>query len=269
VPEPRAEATLRQHGVWRALGVACVVAFVCGTLVSVTAVLLEPRHTANRLAERQALIHAIVSRLPGVEAVLDPAGADRIESRVVNLATGAPAAGVDPATYDPIRAAQDPMTRVEIPPGQDVAHIGTRAPHATVHVAHRGRTLRLVILPVYGAGYASTLRGFLALEGDLNTIAALAFYEHAETPGLGARLQDPQWLAGWRGKRLRDESGEYRLQVARGRAGADPESGTFVVDGISGATRTSQGIAQLLRYWLGDHGFGPFLQRLRSEGGTS
>lgn len=257
------------HRFGRALTVAFMVALVCGGLVSVTAVLLEPRQQANRLAERQALIDQIVARLPGVETLLDLSGTDRIESRVVDLATGEDVAGVDPATYDPAKAAQEPATRVEIAPEHDIARIGARAPHATVYLARKGRTLRLVILPVYGAGYASTLRGFLALEGDVNTVVALAFYEHAETPGLGARLQDPDWLATWRGKRLRDENGQYRLQLARGRTNADLGAAPHTVDGISGATRTSQGISQLLRYWLGDHGFGPFLQRLRQEGGAS
>lgn len=256
------------HGFGRALSVAFVVALVCGGLVSVTAVLLEPRQRANQLAERKALIDQIVARLPGVESLLGVPGTDRIESRVVNLATGDDVPGVDPGTYDAVKAAQDPATRVEIPPEHDVARIGARASYAAVLLARQGRTLRLVILPVYGAGYASTLRGFLALDGDLNTVVALVFYEHAETPGLGARLQDPDWLRGWRGKRLRDGGGQYRLQVARGRAEADSSAAPYTVDGISGATRTSQGVSQLLRYWLGDHGFGPFLQRLRKEGGA-
>ncbi len=266
MPEPSLVGTPsdRPSRLVRALGVTFIVALVCGALVSITAVVLEPRQQANRLAERQALIAQIVARLPGVESILDLSAAERIETHVVDLATGDDVAGLDPAAYDPIRAAQDPASRVEIPAEQDVASIGARAAYATVHLAREGRALRLVIHPVYGTGYASTLRGFLALDADVNTVVALAFYEHAETPGLGARLQDPQWLAQWRGKRLRDEAGTYRLQVARGPAGDDP----FAVDGISGATRTAQGVSQLLRYWLGDHGFGPFLQRLRREGGA-
>ena len=40
----------------------------------------------------------------------------------------------------------------------------------------------------------------------------------------------------------------------------------FEVDGISGATRTSNGISNMLRFWLGPGGFGPFLTRLKEEG---
>ncbi len=260
-PEPEGRA--------RALAVAFAVALACGTVVSVTAVLLEPRQQANRVAERQGLIDEIVARLPGLETVLDPSGVDRIETKVVDLGTGDYVSAVDPTTYDPIKAAQDSAARVEIPPDEDLARIGARAPYATVYLARKGRDISLIILPVYGAGYASTLRGFLALEGDLNTVVALAFYEHAETPGLGARLEDPEWLAQWRGKRVHDETGQFRLQVARGRSDADPGAAPYAVDGITGATRTSQGVSQLLRYWLGDHGFGPFLSRLRNEGGAS
>jgi Na+-transporting NADH:ubiquinone oxidoreductase subunit C len=40
----------------------------------------------------------------------------------------------------------------------------------------------------------------------------------------------------------------------------------YEVDAISGATVTSNGVANMLRYWLGDHGYGPFLARLAEEG---
>lgn len=253
-----------RSSVTRALGMAFAVALVGGSLVSVTAVLLEPRQEANRLAERRAVIDEIVSRLPGAERLLDPASGDRIETRLVDLATGRYVSdATDPAAYDALKAAQDAASRVEIPPELDIARLGARAPFAPVHLVRRGRRVELVILPVFGSGYVSTLRGYLALEGDMNTITALAFYEHGETPGLGARLQDPAWLAKWRGKRLRDPEGRYRLAVTRGAADAAVHS----VDGISGATRTSQGVSRLLEYWLGAHGYGPFLERLREEGG--
>ncbi len=253
----------------RALGVTLGVALVCGGLASISDVLLEARQSANRLAERQEIIEKIVARMPGVEAVLDPSSVDQIEARVVDLATGNDVSGVDPALFDAAKAAADPATRVEIPREQDIARIGARARFATIYLTRQGRRLRLVILPVHGSGYTSELRGFLALEADRNSIAALAFYQHGETPGLGARLEDPEWLAKWRGKRLYDDTGRYRLQVRRGRGDFDPDAQRYEVDGITGATRTSQAISQLLRYWLGDHGFGPFLKRLRDEEQTS
>ena len=37
------------------------------------------------------------------------------------------------------------------------------------------------------------------------------------------------------------------------------------IDGLAGATLTSRGVNHLLKYWLGEHGYGPLLVRLRKE----
>jgi Na+-transporting NADH:ubiquinone oxidoreductase subunit C len=46
----------------------------------------------------------------------------------------------------------------------------------------------------------------------------------------------------------------------------DPASPDFthLVDGITGATRTGEGVSNLLRFWLGEYGFGPYLQKIQS-----
>jgi len=143
----------------------------------------------------------------------------------------------------------------------DVANLRTRARLAPVHFLERDGTLQLVVLPISGSGYQSTIHAMLALEADLTTIAALSIIEQAETPGLGNRIEDPNWLALWPGKQIADDTGKIVISVVRGQA-----TGPYEVDGITGATRTTNGISAMLRYWLGDHGFGPFLTRLRQEG---
>ena len=119
-----------------------------------------------------------------------------------------------------------------------------------------------MILPVRGTGYQSTLKGYLALEADLNTVAALTFYEQEETPGLGSRIEESAWQALWPGKQLADAEGVIRIEVVKGAGG-----GVHEVDGISGATRTGIGITNLMRFWLGPDGYGPYLERLRTGGG--
>ena len=57
--------------------------------------------------------------------------------------------------------------------------------------------------------------------------------------------------------KLADEEGNLRIAVVQGGA-----KQPYEVDGISGATRTGRGVANLLRFWLGELGFGPFLKRL-------
>jgi Na+-transporting NADH:ubiquinone oxidoreductase subunit C len=169
---------------------------------------------------------------------------------------------MDPVTYDQRAAAQDPQSSLAIPKKADVAGIGRRAKHATVFVRQRWGKSELIVLPVHGVGHQSTLYGYLALRGDGNTIAAFNIYEHGETPGYGARVTEPAWRSLWPGKRLTDEtdeSGAIKIAVVRGTA-----SGIHQVDGISGATRTGNGITNMLRFWLGDYGFAPFLERVRA-----
>jgi Na+-transporting NADH:ubiquinone oxidoreductase subunit C len=119
----------------------------------------------------------------------------------------------------------------------------------------------LIVLPVSGNGYQSVIKAMLALEPDLSTIAALTITQQGDTPGLGARIEDPAWQALWAGKQAVDETGQVAITVVRGQAASPNE-----IDGITGATITSNGVANMLRYWLGEHGFGPFLDRLRQEG---
>ena len=37
----------------------------------------------------------------------------------------------------------------------------------------------------------------------------------------------------------------------------------YNVDGVSGATLTGNGVTNMMTYWLGDHGFGPYLQTIQ------
>ena len=245
----------------RTLLFALAVAVVCATVVSTTAVALRPRQRANREAERRVQLRDIVARLPGVEALFARTGASEVETLAIDLATGAPAPSVEAATFDPRKAAADPTEGVAIPGDLDVAGLERRARHAVVYVVKDGGRVEVVVLPVEGSGYGGLIRGFVAMRGDGNTILALSFFEHLETAGVGARIDDPAWRARWQGKQARDPEGRLRVGVATARL--DPADAPYQVDGISGATITSEAVGNLLRYWLGDHGFGPFLRTLR------
>ena len=238
--------------------VAFSVALVCATAVSITAVTLKPVREANLDRERQARLAEMIATMPGLADILSATGADTLETVVVDLDSGAIAADVDPATFDARAAAADPQTSVALSREDDVAGIGRRPNRAPVHFVRDGGDLVLVVLPVHGSGYQSTIHAYLALEGDLNTIAALNIYEQGETPGLGSRITDPAWQALWPGRLVADEDGVIRISVARG------ATGPFEIDAIAGATRSTTGVTNMLRFWLGAHGFGPFLARLAS-----
>lgn len=157
---------------------------------------------------------------------------------------------------------QNPGTWIELEPDRDLAGLGKRETVAEVYELQRNWRVELVVLPVRGAGYQSILKGYLALYQDLDTIAALSFHEQNETPGMGAKIADKSWQALWVGKRVMDKDDAIRIRAVRGEG-----VGVHEVDGISGATRTITGINNLLRFWLGPDGYGPYLARLKSEAG--
>jgi len=199
-------------------------------------------------------------RQPGLAELLGGIDSRNIETRIVDLTTGEEVTDVDPATYDPRAAAKDPRRSTAVPKARDLAGIGRRVRWAPVYVVrHEGR-VRSLVLPVHGKGYGGMIYGYLALEGDANTIAGLSFYEHAETPGIGGEIDEAGWRDLWRGKRLRDDGGRVRIRVVDEDA---PDTGDRAhrVDAIGGATRTSEGVERMIRFWLGDDGFGPYLRR--------
>jgi Na+-transporting NADH:ubiquinone oxidoreductase subunit C len=249
--------------------VAAIVCLICSLLVATSVHLLRPRQRANLERERQRHILAIVQDLPGVADLFERADLGQLDSRVVDLETGEYAPSIDPATYDQREAATDEELSIELSRERDIARIQRRARYATVYLARREGRVELVLLPVHGSGYQSTLYGYIALASDGNTVMGLSFYEHSETPGIGAEVGDPDWLASWRGKKVRDDEGRLRIAVAKGPVDPASPSAPYEVDGISGATRTGDGVTRLLRFWLGEDGFGPYLEELQIREATN
>jgi Na+-transporting NADH:ubiquinone oxidoreductase subunit C len=245
----------------RALIVALAVAFVCGLLVSVVAVSLRPLQRANIEAERLAQLQLVLTALSGIGRAQSIEG---LEQHVVELASGRFDDSIDGDRFDAERAAASATGGTAIPPQLDLAGLKRRALHAVIYLVRdaAGR-IDLIILPVSGRGYQSTLYAWLVLDGDTRTVRALKFYQHGETPGVGARIEDPEWEAKWRDLRAFDDAGVLRIGIRSG-AGYS-ENAAYQVDAISGATRTSQGVDGMLRFWLGDFGYGPLLRRLGEE----
>jgi len=246
------------------LAVAASVCFVCSVLVSATVQLLRPRQEANRERERERQIMAIVARQPALAHMFATLEEVDVRARIVELATGLYADWIDPLEFDVRRAERDPAQSVELPPERDLARIGRRANLATVYEVWRGERLELVILPVSGTGYAAMIRGYLAVAPDGNTVVGLVFYEHGETPGLGGDIEEPYWIDQWEGKKLRDEEGRILIGVSMDELDPTAPEAAYMVDGITGATRTSDAVTNLLRFWVGADGFESYLRRIGS-----
>ena len=244
------------------------VCLVCAVVVSTAAVSLADRQDQNAALDKQKNVLLAVGLVTDGERL----AADEVAARfapitqlVVNLSTGAVLDDVDPAGFDQRAAATDP-TRSRVAPDNPARVV--RLPEAALvyEVRDASDTLEMVVMPVEGLGLWGMLYGFVALEGDLRTIRGLTFYEHKETPGLGGEVDNSRWKALWTGRLAFDETLTPVIAVVKGLAGSvadDPHA----VDGLSGATITSRGVTNLVRFWLGPEGFGPYLTRLRSEAG--
>lgn len=258
---------MRRDSVSGTLTVAIVLCVVCSVLVSSAAVGLRPFQEANKKRyERQNILAAAGYTQQEIQQQGEELFKD-IQTLLINLDTGEPATDVDLAAYDQKQAAKDPQTSVEV--AEDATSFGfkRREKYSKVYLLKREGELKKVILPIYGKGLWSTLYGFIALEGDLNTVAGITFYEHKETPGLGGEVDNPQWKAQWEDKLVRDEQGDFRLEVLKGEVPDDSENAAYQIDGLSGATITSRGVSNAVQYWLQD-GFGPFLEKLKAEEGS-
>ncbi|NOX55189.1 MAG: Na(+)-translocating NADH-quinone reductase subunit C [Planctomycetes bacterium] len=247
--------------------VAGLLCLVCSFLVSATAVGLRPLQEANkRLEMRKNILQ--------VAGIYDPSQSvdelfKQIETRLVDLTDPQNPVEVDDPklleTYDPRKALSDPELSVPFPEGGKLEGFKRRGKYAFVYLVKKNGKLDEIILPIYGKGLWSTLYGFIALDADFRTIRGLGFYEHGETPGLGGEVDNPHWKALWNGKKAYDENGEVAIAVIKGAVPPNDPAAEYKVDGLSGATFTSKGVSRLVRYWLGDYGFGPYLRKLREE----
>lgn len=252
---------MASESVQRTLTVALVLCIVCAVVVSSAAVILRPTQEENKLLDLKTNILASAGLLQvGVDVEKQ---FDQISTRVVDLETGRFTDAIDPATFDQRKSSKDPAMSTALDPSEDLAKIKRRENYATVYLVEGEQGIEKIVLPIKGYGLWSTLYGFLALESDLQTVAGIGFYEHAETPGLGGEIDNPSWKASWIGKQAYD-SGVMAISVIKGKVDLTRPEGDYQIDGIAGATLTTRGVNNLVQYWLGKEGFEPLIDYLKS-----
>ena len=250
----------------RTLIVALVVCLVCSVFVAGAAVALRPIQTENRLLDKQRSILAIAGlgdasmSSEQVKQMFDV----RIQARLVDLETGRFSDAFDPVTFDPLASSKDPALSKALSGSEDIASIKRRERYSTVYMVEHDGQLDTLIIPVRGYGLWSTLHGFIAVKGDLNTVAGFGFYEHGETPGLGGEIDNPNWRKLWLDKHLFDSNDKVAIRVIKGNVDQNSPTADYQIDGLAGATLTSNGVTHLVQYWLGENGFGSFIEHLRA-----
>lgn len=249
------------------LGFAAAVCLICGVFVSSAAVALKDRQEANKKLDRQQKVLVVAGLMKEgaglsadeVQKIFD----ESIVPKVVDFETHWYDETTDAKTYDQRKATSDPAQSHTAVPGNP----GLKAmPNkALIYQVIRNKKVVSIILPIEGKGLWSTLYGFLALDKDTKTIKGITFYEHGETPGLGGEIDNPKWKGKWVGQLAYDAEWKPAAAVRKGQAAS---TDLYGVDGLSGATLTSNGVTRLVQFWLGEHAFGPFLKAVREKGGN-
>ena len=248
-------------GIVKTVIVATALCFVCSMIVSFAAVNLKSIQEVNKAIDKQKNILQVA----GVyhEGIDVNKIFSSFQPLVVDLNSGKFTDKFDPSIFDDKKAAQDPLLSVSLE--NDPASIGRRTNYATIYLLKKDDgSLDKVILPIHGYGLWSTLYGFIALEDNLNDIFGLQFYQHAETPGLGAEVDNPKWKNLWTGKKIY-QNGEVTLNVIKGRVTDDDKLYEYKIDGLSGATITGRGVTNMIVYWFGESGYSSLLRELDYE----
>ena len=101
------------------------------------------------------------------------------------------------------------------------------------------------VVPVYGMGLWGPIWGYVAVNDDCNTVYGAYFNHDSETAGLGAEIKDSKaWQDKFIGKTIYDANGTPVLKVVKSSEVKNPQS---EVDGVTGATLTSNGVSDMLQ----------------------
>ncbi|MCK5121207.1 MAG: Na(+)-translocating NADH-quinone reductase subunit C [Methylococcales bacterium] len=249
----------------KTIAVALSLCFVCAILVSFAAVALRPLQIENKAMDMKKNILDVAGLLKdGTD--IHQAFAEQIEEKLVDIETGDYVEDMNPVSYDQRKAAKDPAQNIIIDSADDIASIKRKAKIAKVYLVKSGDAIESIILPMHGYGLWSTMYGFLALEADGQTVKSINFYDQAETPGLGGEVVNPNWRALWQGKKVYDEAGVPQLRLIKGVVDTAKAGSEYNVDGLAGATLTSNGVTNLVKYWMSKQGFATYLEKVRTKG---
>lgn len=267
----------KRDTIGQTLLVATVLCVGCSVLVAGAAVGLRGRQEANKQLDQKknVLIAAgLFDKKTNLASEVDEIFEASIERVLIDLETGEPVDSsiIDAETYDQREASRIAELSEAIEPTTLLGGIKRREKYSFVfRVKGESGKIEKVVLPVYGKGLWSTLYGFIAVGTDANTIEGITFYEHGETPGLGAEIENAVWQKSWQGKQIFDKDGKVALTVIKGMVNTDNATANHQVDGLSGATITCGGVSELVHYWMGPNAFGPYLEKIRpsAAGGTN
>jgi Na+-transporting NADH:ubiquinone oxidoreductase subunit C len=250
----------------KTLVVAFSVCLICSLVVSSSAVSLRDLQKENKLNDRRLKVLQVADiydpELSISEQFL------QLESKFIDFDTGRILTEYNNFNideYDQVKATKDSNLSKAIPASDDIAIIKNRENVGKIYILRDDlKNIDKLILPIRGYGLWGTLFGFIAIESDFNTVSGIEFYEHKETPGLGAEVDNPKWKTSWKGKKIYDDN-QVTLKVIKGKVEDGDTMSMYKVDGLSGATITSRGVSNMVSYWFSDSGYANLLKELNYE----
>ena len=250
----------------KTLAVAFSVCLICSLVVSSSAVSLRDLQKENKLNDRRLKVLQVADiydpELSISEQFL------QLESKFIDFDTGrifTEYNNFNIDEYDQVKATKDSNLSKAIPASDDIAIIKNRENVGKIYILRDDlNNIDKLILPIRGYGLWGTLFGFIAIESDFNTVSGIEFYEHKETPGLGAEVDNPKWKTLWKGKKIYNDN-QVALKVIKGKVDDGDTMSMYKVDGLSGATITSRGVSNMVTYWFSDSGYANLLKELNYE----
>jgi Na+-transporting NADH:ubiquinone oxidoreductase subunit C len=243
--------------------VTLIMCIVASILVAGSAVLLRPYQAANKALDFKRNVLSIAGILKTDQSVDEQF--KKITVKIIDLDTGHFSDAItDTDKFDQNASAKNPEMSTKLDPEQDIAKIIRREKYAKVFLVNDENGLSKVILPVRGYGLWSTMSGFIALDKDLNTVLGFGFYDQKETPGLGGEVDNPKWKQMWVGKQIYSSTGDVKFEIFKGHVEESMPNSEFKVDALSGATLTSNGVGNLIKFWMGSNGYKPFLTNMKN-----
>ena len=110
-------------------------------------------------------------------------------------------------------------------------------------------SLNYYIVPLRGIGLWDAIWGYVALEGDKNTIKGAVFDHKAETAGLGAEITQSWFQNSFKGEKVLNKNGKL-VGISVSKTNNDPDGvdkDDNEVDAISGATITGDGVTDMIK----------------------
>ena len=250
----------------KTIGVAFVICLICSLVVSISAVSLRDLQKENKLNDKRIKILQVADIYNPNISIAEQFS--ELESKFIDFNTGLMMDEYNNFSiddYDQIVVTKDPNLSSKVPTSEDIAIIKNRENVGKIYILRdEVGTIDKLVLPIRGYGLWGTLYGYISIEEDFNTVSGIEFYDHKETPGLGAEVDNPKWKAQWKGKKIYKDN-KVNLAVIKGKVEAGDSESSYKIDGLSGATITSRGVTNMVAYWFGESGYSSLLRELNYE----